>query len=205
MKQRFLTKLVLLSIAVLVCMQCNAFATISNKSNGAVQVKIKKTSGFSEKHTLFPGQSISMPERAKSVEVISISGSSRADEKLEITVLEQNGKEALIDKYNEVYTLGKNEDDVVDTPTVMQNGKATNQGNIPVDLLLKNQYNFIQKRPLSLGQSVIIPKDIVEVEVTSNVLVRGDQKLQISITLPDGVTHIVNRAGGIVKVVSDGF
>lgn len=179
-----------------------AWAGVTNEGNDAVQIEINRKSGYSQRINLYPGQSETLPDDATSIKIVPRGFGARGDESIMIKIVENNGNEGELDKYGQTYVLNRLEDE--EAEIVFKQGSMTNTGNIVIDVTMTNRKGFTQKRTLYIDQSYAIPKDIYEVRVLSNRRLRGDERINLKVSMPDGVEHNITTLGGIARIEEEG-
>lgn len=95
-------------LLLLTCLSAGAlplWAGITNLGNDAVQIEFQKDNGLSQSSTLFPGQSMETPDATTAVRVAPRGMGARGDERIKIKIVEANGKEGVLTKYDQVYQL----------------------------------------------------------------------------------------------------
>lgn len=179
-----------------------AWAGVTNEGNEAVQIEINRKSGFSQRINLYPGQSETLPDDATSVKIIPRGFGARGDENLMVKIVESSGNIGELDKYGQTWILNRIDDE--EAEIVFKPGNMTNVGNIVIDVSMINRKGFTQKRTLYIDQSYTVPKDIYEVRVLSNRRLRGDERINLKVVMPDGVEHSITTLGGIARIEEEG-
>lgn len=174
------------------------FAGVTNEGNEAVQIEINRRSGFSQRINLYPGQSETIPDDATTLKIIPRGFGARGDENIMIKVMEASGLQATLSEYGQIHVLNKTEEE--EELITLQPGKMINVGNIVIDIAMTNRKGFIQKRTLYVDQSATIPVDIYEVKILSNRRLRGDERINLSVVMPDSNSYNITTLGGIARI-----
>lgn len=177
------------------------WAGLTNQGNDAVQIEFQKKNDLSQSATLFPGQSMETPEGTVSVRVVSRGMGGRGDESIRLKVVERTGKEGLLTEYGQSYTLGITEEE--EAPVVLKEGRMVNNGNIAVDVAMRQKNGRTRKTILYLNQSLTLPRNIYEVEVLQQGRLRGDEIVRVDVLMPDGTAVSITSLGGIARALPE--
>lgn len=178
-----------------------AWAGVVNQGNDAVQIEFQKSDGLSESTTLFPGQARQTPEKTVSMKVVARGSGMRGDEQIKIRVVEANGKEGALTKYDQVYRLGVTED--TEVQVVLKSGRLVNLGNVALDIALKKKDGTSEKIVLYLDQTLTFPRDTYEVEILSLSRLRGDEIIRVGVMMPDGVGYTLTSPGSRARILPE--
>jgi len=168
---------------------------ITNRGDDSVLLEIKKESGLSESPTLYPGQSIVMPDGAMQVRVMSRYSSMRGDENIMVEIVESGGGSVTLTSYNKVYVLGTSEDEKEETVDLKE-GRLLNRGNTNVNIQVNRTLGPNVQRALYPDQPIPLPIDTTDITVLSDKKLRGDEIIHVSATMPDGETTEITTLGG---------
>lgn len=166
-----------------------------------MQIEFKKTDGLSQSATLFPGQSIETPPGTESLRVVPRGMGERGDEIIRIKVVENSGKETQLTKYGERYALGATPEE--EAPVRLKEGSLTNSGNIALDVLWRQKKGLSLKKTIYPNQTLILPRNIYEVEVVQQNRLRGDEIVRVDALMPDGSATTVTSPGGIARALPE--
>ncbi len=178
------------------------WAGVTNLGNDAVQIEFQKEDGLSQSGTLFPGQSMETPAETTTVRVVPRGAGARGDEKIKIKIVESNGKEGILTKYDQLYQLGLTEE--TEQKVVLKPGRVSNKGNLSLDVAVRKKDGSEHKLVVYLGQTLEIPRDTYEVEVLGNQRrLRGDEIIKLVVLMPDGVGYNITSLGGIARILPE--
>lgn len=177
-----------------------AFANVTNEGNDAVQIKVYRANGFSQFYTLYPGQSIAIPDKSTRLELEPRSSGARGDESIKVKVVLDDGSEIVLDGYGQSCQLDKPPDTEEASKVKLQYGKIMNRGNNVVTVDVKDDKNLVNRRVIYPGQPLAVAPDTVEVTVVNNGLLRGDEIVKVQVILPDGEDITITSVGGVAKM-----
>jgi len=181
-----------------------AFANITNSGNDAVQIKISRKTGFSQSYTLYPGQSLTIPEGSTKVLVEPRGFGTRGDEDIKVVIVTVTGEEATLDGFGQSFDLEKSPDAAVEEEALtLQYGKILNNGNNVVDIDIKDDKGLVNRRVVYPGQPLALAPNTVQVEIVPNSRLRGDEVVKVEVLMPDGEDHTITRLGGIARIKPD--
>lgn len=175
----------------------SAFANITNKGDDAVQIEIRNKNGFSNFHSLFPGQSVAVPADAAEIEISRRAGL-RGDENFLIQIVERNGTVAQLDRPGITHRLNLTEEE--EKPVELKAARITNEGNVVVDLEITDRNGNTDTKTLYNDQTLLASKNTVKVEVLANRYLRGDERIRVKVVLPPGEVVTITALGGIAEV-----
>jgi len=191
---------VILTACFLFAAGSEAHAGITNRGADDVHLRIERKDGNLRTVSLYPEQSIGLPEDAKSVTVIAPPLGGRGDENVKVEVIEEDGDVGLITELGGTYELDKEKET---GKVAIKKGIAVNQGNVPVDVILRFETGLSSRKTLYVADTLTLEKNVKEVEVASGGLFRGDEMISLSVILPDGTSHTIKRRGGKAKIKED--
>lgn len=173
-------------------------AAITNEGDDAVNLEIHKKDRTVSFVKIYPGQTVDLPYDSASVRVASLSaGEGWGDENIVVKVIESSGKEGIISRLGGNYLLGQEEEE--EAPQPLTDGLITNEGNVPVDILVIRSTQT-QRQRVYVGQPITLPKDTVEVQTVQNRFLRGDEIINLKVNLPTGKTGSIKRLGAAVDI-----
>lgn len=193
-----------LCLTLLVLIPC-LYANITNEGNQSIRVEIERKSGFSRIVTLNPGQSVSLPKDATRVNIPPPSLSVWGDQVVNVTIVNADGTVTSLARFGASHEFNKEEDFGASKKVVLTAGKVVNSGNIPVQIIIYRPKGITEKRLVYVGQPISIPKDTVIVETSDDTPLRGDEIIDISVTMPNGTTKSIVRLGGRVTLQDSSF
>ena len=169
------------------------FAGITNESNVAVKVDIARKDGPSQKITIYPGQSEVLPDDATQITVIP-NALPRGDEIVNVKVLQDEGKSVYITKFGDSLVLWQKEE-AEEVKPLLGYTKITSASNIALRLTLTKKSGTSETVEILPGQSKTFPDSVVELSVSTSGLPRGDEVVNLTLTLPNGEEKTISRVG----------
>ncbi|HTL47877.1 MAG TPA: hypothetical protein VL688_07420 [Verrucomicrobiae bacterium] len=200
---KFRQSAVIAGLAAFILFPLSAEAGIKNKGDDAVSLEVERDSGFTQQVSLYPGQTIDIPEGATAIRIVPRSLSTRGDESIEVVITEPNGNSSTLKEPGQSYKLGTPPDSTAE-PAALKPGKVTNKGNINVDIVITHASGLTDERQIYVGQPVDLSEDVTQVQVLANRRLRGDEIVRVSVNMPDGEVVQITSLGGIAKLKQNG-
>lgn len=194
-------------LAVFFLLAPAAAANVINEGNNEVRIVIRKKDNFTQRTSLYPGQSIALPNNAAEVRIAPTFGA-RGDEEIKVKIIETNGTTKTLTRYGASYEIGsllEGEEETDKEESVLKPGLAVNNGNITVTIRIFKKNGETETKSLYVGQPAALPVDTEEVRVLRDVYLRGDEIIKVNLTFPNGDTATVNRLGGRAKLLEEEF
>jgi len=177
------------------------YSTIENRGATAIRLSGRRQDGVTSSFTLAAGEK--QPFTGTLIEVRHVPSNLRHTEIVDISIVEPNGRKAKITtpSGNYVFETGHIIPDPEDNSHIKRQGSATNQSNVSLYLSLARRGQFSpNKVELLPGQSASFSKEIIALSIDGSNGLRGDERIQVLVTMPDGSQHNLNAAGDIARV-----
>lgn len=174
-------------------------AGIKNKGSDSVPLEFRRTSGISSRITIYPGQSINIPDGTTHITLPE--RMTRGDELIEVEIVESNNKMGTLTKYGQVYELGLPEE--LDLAIKYANGRATNNSNIILEVRMKEDTGYERRLNLYPEDSIVIPMNVKTFKLDTPRPLRGDERINVDVTMPDGSVYLLTGAATLKTIEPD--
>ncbi|PIQ86740.1 MAG: hypothetical protein COV74_03565 [Candidatus Omnitrophica bacterium CG11_big_fil_rev_8_21_14_0_20_45_26] len=195
-RKNIIIKLSIITLFLTAAYSMTLYATITNEGNETVEVMVKRTDGSPRKMALFPGQSTMLPNGAAEVSIVA--GKQYGDEIYKVKVIDKTGQTRYIEKVDKPLVLGKQAEDTI----VKKIAKVENAGNLEVILSVLRSDGRTETLRVRPEHTVKLSEEAVAVTTSSNAIIRGDEIIDLKITLPNGESKSINALGATVRLDS---
>lgn len=185
----------LLTLAWALTDQSVSYAGIKNEGSETVVVLATKENG-SAQATIFPNQTVPIPDKAKSIKVLPPT-SMRGDEKTKVRIVQNNGVVLYLNKIGESVNLYEPQPEIA---LDVEYRKVTNLGNLAVNVIVYKKGGASETTSLLALQSMILHENAEEIEIAPQGSLRGDEQVDIEVVLLSGVTKKLESFGSRVRL-----